>query len=604
MAYPVKFKSTKQLEYKKIRVDKIRGLDMSKNHTQIEINQSPDMSNCDLDTQYSLNKRKGWKTIKAFGSGKINGIFQLGLKNLVVVADEIYDFTDEGVTNLLHTGVDARHRAFEFNSKLYIQNGSEYLVYDGATITDVVGYVPTISIGTPPSGGGTDFEQLNLIQPRFKQSFNGDGSTTLFQLAFSNLGVDAVTAEVDGVAKVEGVDFTVNRTNGTVSFSTAPSLNVDNAIIEATKDFGEANKIFNCTINSIFSGGQDAKVFISGNPNFPNYDWSSGALDPTYFPNLGFDIVGFDDQSIVGYEKQFTSQLIYKYNSLTKKKSMYVRNITSVDPVVFTTVPINDQRGAFSQEVISLINGTPVSIDDLGGFWFTGGQVKDERNVEDLTERINFNRNATQYPALGILETTEDLVTIDYDRKLWISDYTQSKVYIYNYQIDEFYPYNNIKAYTMAQIGSRLYFGDDSGNLMRIRDNDDLNLYKDDSTPVSAYYRSKAIDDSTPEIQDQLNAMFVTILPYAYTSCLVRTRTSRSSAWEDKREIKISLFSYPLVDYSMFTYGANSFPQTPKINVKAKKINYFQYELSNSNAEPLTIPSVVLKLLPEREVKR
>jgi len=218
MAYPVRLSRGKQLKFSKLRTENIKGLNMGSDHTQIENDQSPYMRNYFINKGGSLKSRFGYKLIKDFTSGVNNGIMKLGVNKLVVIDDEIYDFTDLGVTNLLYTGANAIHRAFEYDNKLYIQNGNEYLVYDGATVVPVVGKIPLMTIGTPPSGGGTSFEEKNLIEAGFKQSFNGDGAITLYQLLFDNLDATVVTIDVDTIALVENVDFTVDRVLGQVTF--------------------------------------------------------------------------------------------------------------------------------------------------------------------------------------------------------------------------------------------------------------------------------------------------------------------------------------------------------------------------------------------------
>lgn len=611
MAYPTRISRGKQLQFSKLRTEEFKGLNMGSDHTQIENDQSPYMRNMFINKGGSLKSRHGYKLIKDFTTGVNNGIMELGSNKLVVIDDKIYDFTDAGVTNLLYTGANAIHRSFEYDNKLYIQNGSEYLVYDGATVVPVVGKIPLMTIGTPPTGGGTSFEEKNLIQAGFKQSFNGDGVTTVYQGLFDTLDATLVSIDVDTVTLVEGVGFTVNRALGQYTFVVPPSNNVDNVIVTAYKTIaGDADFINKCTFAKVYGGQQDFKVFISGNPDLVNYDWGSGTLDPTYFPQLGFDIVGFNDQAITGYAKQYDSLVIYKYNEVTKDKSMYVRNISIGTDILFSTKPINDERGATSPDVIQVLNGVPVAIDDLGGFKFSGGQVRDERNVKDFTENINYQRNKNFYPNLGILEGGK-LVTEEFDRKMWISDTSQGLIYIYDWVIDEFFLYDNINATQLKRIGTRLYFGDSEGKLFKLSDETDSltieEMYQDVDTPILNEWYSKNMDFLTPEIQDQINSMFVTILPETRTSVELWTRTDRNSVFVQQRvnsPIEFNLFAYSVVSYSGFTYGANNFPQTAKANVKAKKVNNFQYKLVNRKAEKVTITNTVIKVLAEREVKQ
>ena len=69
------------------------------------------------------------------------------------------------------------------------------------------------------------------------------------------LDATTVTVTVNGVAKVEGVDFTVNRTTGVVTFSVAPASGTNNVIITAYKtDQADIDSILNCLSVQAFGG--------------------------------------------------------------------------------------------------------------------------------------------------------------------------------------------------------------------------------------------------------------------------------------------------------------------------------------------------------------
>ena len=60
-----------------------------------------------------------------------------------------------------------------FEENLYIIDGKNYLVYDGETVKDVkeAAFIPTTYSGRPPLGGGQQYQQVNRLQPTFKNSF-------------------------------------------------------------------------------------------------------------------------------------------------------------------------------------------------------------------------------------------------------------------------------------------------------------------------------------------------------------------------------------------------------------------------------------------------
>ena len=62
--------------------------------------------------------------------------------------------------------------------------------YDGETIEPVVGYIPTTTIARKPMGGGTKYEDVNMLSEYRKNSFLADGAAFSFFL-------DVITIDTD-----------------------------------------------------------------------------------------------------------------------------------------------------------------------------------------------------------------------------------------------------------------------------------------------------------------------------------------------------------------------------------------------------------------------
>ena len=106
---------------------------------------------------------------------------------------------------------------------------------------------------------------------------------------------------------VEDTDYTVDLETGVITFTTAPGLSPvtgeDNVRITAYRTVeGYADKINKCTIGILYgaNGGHD-RLFLSGNPDYINYDWFSGQYDPTYFTDTSYSMLGSSSSAIMGY---------------------------------------------------------------------------------------------------------------------------------------------------------------------------------------------------------------------------------------------------------------------------------------------------------------
>lgn len=65
-----------------------------------------------------------------------------------------------------------------------------------------------------------------------QDSFDGDGVTTQFQLSNGDVVHGSVSVTVDGATKTEGVDYSVNYSDGKITFTAAPPSGSGNVVID------------------------------------------------------------------------------------------------------------------------------------------------------------------------------------------------------------------------------------------------------------------------------------------------------------------------------------------------------------------------------------
>ncbi|HAZ19130.1 MAG TPA: hypothetical protein DCY75_03030, partial [Clostridiales bacterium] len=285
----------------------LKGVDFSTDPAKVDDYHSPWAPNLMPDSGGYPEKRPGYRTLHTY-SGQINGIHLFREQILVHAGEKIY-LHGETPGELIADINNGHSTSFYYGGKLYILTGAEYLAYDGVSLSPVIGFVPTTQINmTPSSGAGTIFEDINCLTPKRTNSFKvPSGGATVFTLDAKGLDADPVTALVSGTTKAEGTDFTVDRTNGTVTFNSSipDSGGVDSVQITFSKTIsGLSERINKCTIFAWYGAGNDSRVFFSGNPDYPNMDFKSGLYDPSYFPNDGWTRIGSDVSAIMGYIKR------------------------------------------------------------------------------------------------------------------------------------------------------------------------------------------------------------------------------------------------------------------------------------------------------------
>ena len=271
---------------------------------------SPDSLNMWKDYHYDdcIMTRPGMQLIGNFDY-EIFGLFfykiNNNLKVLVHAGTKLYLWNNYPNTpvnkSLLFEGMNIRKsNYFVFDETLFIMDGINYLEYDGSTLKAVEGTVPMTSYWKNPDGSvnldqDTDadyvYQHVNCLTGRRKNSFIGDGTSTDYKLDINGLDQNvSVIATVDGTIIVEGSGLTANRTDGIITFATAPAQDAK-VIIDFSKTApGYRDRILNCTMIAEF----DNRIFFSGNPDYPNSVFHCELSDPRYVRDTAYYEIGLD----------------------------------------------------------------------------------------------------------------------------------------------------------------------------------------------------------------------------------------------------------------------------------------------------------------------
>ena len=399
-----------------VRINDFYGCDLTNQPTNVDAQRSPDARNMIRDVPGKVRKRMGYRTIYTL-DGQIYGFHKLnGAAALIHAGTKLYKVDADGCEAVYTDAADARSKSWEFDKKLVIADGKALLVYDGETVVraDTQGRVPILTISRQPNGGGTSYEGLNLLQPKFEEDFLVDADhkdAKVFQLSFGGLDEAAVTVQVmtadsDWADKTEGTDFTVDRETGVVTFTTTPGATpvsgTDNVKITASRTVaGYADRVNRCSIGIQFGvAGASDRLFLAGNPEFINYDWYSGQNDPTYWSDTAYSVLGQSDAAIVGYSV-VNARLAAHKNGQDAERNCIVRegNLTDNQPA-FPIVNILQGEGAIGPYTFGYLQTEPLFLTNLGIYaitaqditgekysqlrsFFLNGKLLDETNLKD-----------------------------------------------------------------------------------------------------------------------------------------------------------------------------------------------------------------------------
>lgn len=345
--------------------------------------------------------------------------------------DELYLSYLEGVINgedALFDGMNCRKSAsFIFNNRLYIIDGKNYLVYDGSTVKNVVGeaYIPTTYINIIPAGEnadiGTQYEQRNVLQPKFKHTFVADGETVEFYMNENQL---EEICEVKVYGEIAN-DWESDLAGGKITFTTAPkkpedagytefyagieitakrTLKAVSGVTEEKENIYEL--ITDCTIATVY----DNRVFFSGNPGYPNHVFYcgrniTGYIDPTYFGVLNYMQDGVGIAPITGMMAVADTLMVLKSDT-QQDGSVYFHTPTStgedMQPVIYPSTQGLNGIGCLGACVNFLDD--PVFISRLGVEAIGQLSVRYERAMEHRSGLIDAKLLCTKLSETSLAE--------------------------------------------------------------------------------------------------------------------------------------------------------------------------------------------------------
>ena len=505
----------------KTEYSKFKGVDLSSNPTQVDSARGASGTvNLISDSGGFPEKRKGWRVLLNVEK-PVNGLYRGIIKGkeyfLVHGGTRLYKWTENTLTELKSGLTNKQGTSFTLNDKIYVLTGGEYLVFDGETAKDATAdaYVPTTTIANKPTGGGTSFEDVNLLSAKRKNEFCADGSATVYQLDTTD--VESV-AEVKVDGKVwESSKYTLDSKKGQVKFTTAPPkpsiTGKDNVTITFVKTVeGYKDKIIKCTIAGIYGGKSQDRVFLSGNPDAQDTDWRCESNNPLYFSDLSYTKVGADGAAIVGYTAISDSQAIVKSDDRSET-TIYFRGYSINDNTSAVQFPVRRATaaaGAVAKHAFAYLPEEPVFLSRTGVFALTSSNITALQVARNRSYYVDAALTKEDHLENACAVVWNGYYVLAVNGHAYVLDTNQNVAYkpqSYGDYVYECYYWNNFPAVRMMESRGNLYFGTSDGRICKLNtDIDTMQAYSDGgtlgedgkitgSTAISAEWHTKADDD-------------------------------------------------------------------------------------------------------------
>lgn len=392
--------------------------------------------------------------------------------------------------------------AFISNDVWYWKDGINFVRYDGTTICEIEGYIPTTSISRTPAGSGKTLDDVNLLSDYRINTFMGDGTSTKFYVDATNITdifymksteteTNYTIADALADFKKNGAVVQINETDadklgyswetdyetGCFTITPAPPKPLtdgqDNVKIRFMKiNENNAEQIKKCTLLQMF----DNRVFFSGNPNFPNKIWHSALNDPTYCSDLDYYTEGLDTKNIRGIVAGNNALWVFKEPSQANTSIFY--HTPTIDSDYGKIYP-----NTHSSIAIGCVGKAINFNDDIVFFSERGmegitGDVTTEQMTSHRSSLVDRKLTAEPNYKDMALEEWEGYLTVFIGNKVYLADsramFTNEKHMEY-----EWYYWELDKNVTCAKVNNGiLYVGTEDG----------VYSFTDMASPVESYW--------------------------------------------------------------------------------------------------------------------
>lgn len=497
----------------------------------------------------------------------------------------------------LTSAVDHLVKIFSFSGKLYVMSRAKTVSYQSGAFQEEVPYVPLVITGASPAGGGTTFENANLLSAQRRVEYSADGTSTEYVLP--DEAVSVVKVVVDNQVATSAGEF--SATAHTFTFTQAPTAGVANveityAILAATAGANRL-QILRCPLTEAYNGSTDTRLFVAGDGT--NICYYSGVTQdgtpcPVYFPALNEVAVDMSSSPVTGLTRHYSKLLVFKPDGAFTISYEPVTLTDGQTVAGFFLRSANRELGNDVLGQVQTVNNYPRTITKDGIFeWrITSSYYQDERYAKRISDRVKYTlQNADTNAIVACDDTfhkTYYLFLNDDDGTVLVNRYDATRDGVWFLYTGPLF--SGVKNAFMS--GGKLVFiaATEAFYLDDLATMDAPTTAGGTPTPIKALWESGYMSFGADFRRKYSSYIYISIRPEGNSTLAVTAATDRRETYMEK-SLHSDVFSFENMNFDTFTFNLNQAPNIQRIRLKIKKFVYykliFRIEVPGSQATVL-----------------
>ncbi|MBO5273241.1 MAG: hypothetical protein J6I45_01355 [Clostridia bacterium] len=447
--------------------------------------EASDMVNFRVDAGGTLVKRSGYSKLCEV-SGNIRGAWQgmVGGNELLLFATE-QDFyrmkrgaaSAEKIGALQESGT-GKVDFFAYKGNVYVNDGSDFYICNGSTLSLVEGYTPLVKVHCSNYGVSSDYENENLLSRKVRVQLDIKSGVNVYRLPHEYVG-EILSVTLNGRKLTPGTDYTIDASFVIyvyLELVTAPTENISNGceMVYMLRDNGERKKLCRCRHSALLNGSELSAVMLydgeDGRSVYVSKSDELGHARPDYFTEEDKFTMIAGAGNVTALIQQYETVMLFCERCVYSLRAENVNDGQGFRHTVFTPAIVNDELGCIAPGCAAQLENAPISLTADGVYRWVSTYVSGEKNAKKISERVGVLPAAGEDTMLYVSRADGELLVSFGDT-----------IYVYNYLLDAWYRYEGFGAAGMFDCYGRAAFfsggavclldgsGDDAGEAIEAR---------------------------------------------------------------------------------------------------------------------------------------